>query len=244
MGACAPLISVMAMRPTAVELAARLAEDLGLMMCDEPLAGTSRFVIEVDDRGLALRDCQRPGLRALRVRDLPRHRAVTGRGLLGRALGKRSHSVMDATAGFGSDAIHCAELGLEVIAIERSPVVCALLKDRIQGLPLDETRLRLSVKSGDSRQWLVELPPPDVVYIDPMFPGKENASAKPSKAQQLLRALVGKDSDAVEVLQLACRRARHRVVVKRPRHAPPLTGEVHHQVLGRAVRYDVYLAGQ
>lgn len=234
----------MAMRPTAVELAARLAEDLGLMMCDEPLAGTSRFVIEVDERGLALRDCQRPGLRALRVRDLPRHRAVTGRGLLGRALGKRSHSVMDATAGFGSDAIHCAELGLEVIAIERSPVVCALLKDRIQGLPLDETRLRLSVKSGDSRQWLVELPPPDVVYIDPMFPGKENASAKPSKAQQLLRALVGKDSDAVEVLQLACRRARHRVVVKRPRHAPPLTGEVHHQVLGRAVRYDVYLAGQ
>ena len=44
----------MAMRPAAVELAARLAEDLGLMMCDEPLAGTSRFVIEVDDRGLAV----------------------------------------------------------------------------------------------------------------------------------------------------------------------------------------------
>ena len=61
----------MAMRPAAVERAARLAEELGLMMCDESLAGTSRFVLEVDDRGLALRDCQRPGLRALRVRDLP-----------------------------------------------------------------------------------------------------------------------------------------------------------------------------
>ena len=116
------------MRPTAAELAARLAKDLGVVMCDKPLAATSRFVIEVDERGLALRDSQRPGWSALRVRDLPRHRAVTGRGLLGRALGKRSHSVMDATAGFGSDAIHCAELGLEVIAIERSPVVCALLK--------------------------------------------------------------------------------------------------------------------
>ncbi len=234
----------MAMRPAAAELAARLAKDLGLMMCDEPLVGAVGFVIEVDDRGLALRDCQRPGLRALRVRDLPKHRAVTGRGLLGRALGKRGHSVMDATAGFGSDAIHCAELGIEVIAIERSPVVCALLKDRIQGLPLGETRSRLFVKVGDSRQWLVELPPPDVVYIDPMFPGKEHASAKPSKAQQLLRALVGKDVDAAELLQLACRRARHRVVVKRPRHAPPLTAEVHHQVLGRAVRYDVYLVSQ
>ena len=84
------------MRPTAAELAARLSKDLGVVMCDEPLAATSRFVLEVDERGLALRDSQRPGLRALRVRDLPRHRAVTGRGLLGRALGKRSHSVMDA----------------------------------------------------------------------------------------------------------------------------------------------------
>src|SRR5690606_28288555 len=81
---------------------------------------------------------------------------------------------------------------------------------------------------------------PDVFYIDTMFP-ERSKSAKVKKEMQLFQLVVGEDADADELLELALGKARHRVVVKRPRHAPALgTGKPGLEFVGKSVRFDVY----
>ena len=80
--------------------------------------------------------------------------------------------------------------------------------------------------------------PPDVVYLDPMFPtGRKAAERKPLR---VLRRLVGDDADAGELLAAALRVAKRRVVVKRPLRADPLGAKPTATHRGKAARYDVY----
>ncbi|MDZ7622647.1 MAG: class I SAM-dependent methyltransferase [Candidatus Competibacteraceae bacterium] len=59
---------------------------------------------------------------------------------------------------------------------------------------------------------------------------------------RLLRHLAGDDNDAPELLAAALDQARRRVVVKRPRRAPPLAGPVPTvQIIAPNTRFDVYL---
>ena len=83
----------------------------------------------------------------------------------------------------------------------------------------------------------------DVVLLDPMFPAKKKADAKPPKAMQALSAVVGDDADADALLLAALAVARQRVVVKRARHAPPL-GSLQRAwtIEGKVLRFDVYRA--
>ena len=83
--------------------------------------------------------------------------------------------------------------------------------------------------------------PVDVIYLDPMFPG-EGRTALPKRELQLLRELTGDDDGGAQLLALARTRARRRVVVKRPLHAPALAADVDLCFKGRAVRFDVYLS--
>ncbi|HTE04564.1 MAG TPA: class I SAM-dependent methyltransferase [Planctomycetota bacterium] len=180
--------------------------------------------------------------------------ATRGGELLARAAGLPTgcRTVLDATAGLGGDACLLALLGAEVTALERHPVVAALLEDglrRALAAPAFAARLagRLRVERGDAHAHLARLaaaPPeqrPDVVLIDPMFP--ELRSAAPRAAMQQFRALVGDDADADSLLPLARACARRRVVVKRPRHAPALGGQPPQVAYrGSSTRFDAYLA--
>jgi len=79
---------------------------------------------------------------------------------------------------------------------------------------------------------------PDVVYLDPMFSSKRKTAER--KPLQFLRCIVGEDQTGEQLLQLALKVARKRVVVKRPSKAAPLGQPPvcsHH---GTGVRYDVY----
>ncbi|MHC5022302.1 MAG: class I SAM-dependent methyltransferase [Planctomycetota bacterium] len=164
---------------------------------------------------------------------------------LARAIGRRVRTVADATAGLGHDAVLLACLGYEVIAIERSPVVAALLEDGLRRAANDQTlrraiggRIRLVV--GDARQVLETLdPPPDAVFIDPMFPPKRKATALARKPIRLVRRLVGEDPDASELVSIA-RRVAGRVIVKRPTYVQPLAGPPEVSFGGKLARYDVY----
>lgn len=60
-----------------------------------------------------------------------RYLAHAGRDPLIRALGRRGRRVVDATAGLGGDCVHLAWIGERVVAIERHPVVAALLADAL-----------------------------------------------------------------------------------------------------------------
>ncbi|GAB4508530.1 MAG: class I SAM-dependent methyltransferase [Sulfuricaulis sp.] len=165
---------------------------------------------------------------------------------LARAFGKKARTIVDATAGYGQDALLLALMGFRVTAIERSPVVAALARDGLNrltaltGLALSE---RLQLVNGDSRSLLPAIAPrPDAIYLDPMFPPKRRKSAAVKKEMRLLRELVGDDADALELLEISRAIARDRVVVKRPDDAPPLAPDPSMSLTGKLVRYDVYLA--
>lgn len=185
---------------------------------------------------------------------------------LGRALGvkksRRPLSVLDATAGLGIDAFFMAALGCRVRALERSAVVAALLQDGYRRLseataePSPEMRLplerlraiaeNLRFENGDALEVLAamgESERPDVIFLDPMFPEEgRSESAFPKKSMQVFRRLIGADEDTERLLTLALRRARERVVVKRPLAAPVLAGRKPSSTFaGKSLRLDLYI---
>ncbi|MBW7906609.1 MAG: class I SAM-dependent methyltransferase [Phycisphaerae bacterium] len=161
--------------------------------------------------------------------------------------GKRPR-VLDATAGLGRDAFRLAYAGCEVLAVERSAVLFALLEDGVERAmrePEIATRIggRLRLLRADSRDVLRRAAAdiaPDVVYVDPMYPEREKA-ALVKVEMRMLRRVVGEDADAPELLRVALDAARERVVVKRPRRAPPIGGAPSHCCQDRTTRYDVYM---
>lgn len=74
-----------------------------------------------------------------------------------------------------------------------------------------------------------------------MFPPKRKASALAKKSIRMVRAVVGDDEDAADLLECARRIAGQRVVVKRPTDAGPLSGPAPASAIEtKLVRYDVY----
>jgi 16S rRNA (guanine1516-N2)-methyltransferase len=161
---------------------------------------------------------------------------------LGRAIGTKARSIVDATAGFGHDASRLACMGWDVIGIERDPFLSTALKlsledvSRCAGL---QSLLagRLTFLHGDSIT-LLTTKSPDVVYLDPMFTARKKRSALPKKPAQVLQAIASIGDD--QTLLSVARSVSPRVVVKRPIDGPPIA-EPHLVFKGRLVRYDVYL---
>ncbi len=211
------------------------------------------LTLALRDDGLELRDIDtRPG-RGLRLdftQLSKRGRAsanLSRRQPLARAIGRDARRVIDATAGLGQDAALLAAMGFEVTGIERSNVLAAMLNEamgRAENDPPTAKMLgnRLRFQHGDARKLLAggALEAVDCVYLDPMFPPKRKASALAKKEIRQVRALVGEDEDAAELLSAARRTAR-RVVVKRPTYAPPLASDIATMIEGNLVRYDVYV---
>ncbi|MFQ5993650.1 MAG: class I SAM-dependent methyltransferase [Acidiferrobacterales bacterium] len=162
------------------------------------------------------------------------------------AIGKRSRTIIDATAGLGHDALLLALMGYEVTAIERSPIIAALLRDGIMRAQEQEKLApalgdRFMLLAGDARKLLPTLETcADVIYLDPMYPPSAKRSALPKKVMRTLRDIVGDDADTGELLSVALKHAQGRVVVKRPSSAMPIsTPSTSYR--GKMVRYDVYI---
>jgi len=177
-----------------------------------------------------------------RMRDSQLARAVGARG-------GRTPFVVDATAGLGRDSFALAALGCRVLACERSRVLHALLEDGLARAHEDSQVAaivadRLQLFSGDARTALDDLlaagTPPDVVYVDPMYPEDPRQKAMTRKEMRILRLVAGDDPDAAELLA-AARAIAPRVVIKRPASAPPLAPAPTQQFTGRSTRYDMYL---
>ena len=174
-----------------------------------------------------------------------------GRGqLIARAVGLKKHpnpAVLDVTAGLGRDAFVLASLGCQVTMIERSTVIVALLQDGLNRLHQNQLsdNIFLELLVDDARDVLrktSQAEKPDVIYMDPMFPHRDK-TALVKKEMRILRELVGDDIDAAELLELALKTAKKRVVVKRSKLAPHLTQSTPDLIFkGKSSRYDVYLA--
>ncbi|WP_204352636.1 class I SAM-dependent methyltransferase [Salinicola halophilus] len=183
-----------------------------------------------------------------------RRRFGGGRGqLVARACGFAkgvTPCVVDATAGLGRDAFVLASLGAEVLMVERVAAIHALLADALfrarEDREVGDIVSRLCLLHADSAAGLgaavADWPhSPQVVHLDPMFPHREK-SALAKKEMRLFRELAGADDDAPRLLEAALDIATHRVVVKRPRKAPPIHGPApRHVIEDKTSRYDLYV---
>lgn len=164
-------------------------------------------------------------------------KACRGKGMPGRL------SAVDATAGLGEDAFLLAAAGFHVQLYERNPVIAALLSDALRrgsGHPaLAPIVSRMQLHREDSITALPQLPvPPDVVVLDPMFPGRQK-SGLIKKKFQLLHQLEQPCDEENALLQAALSCAPRRVVIKRPLKGPCLAGyKPSYTLQGRSIRYD------
>jgi len=233
-----------------------LAAELALSLTNSP--ENFHFVLQVTNRGLMLQqnttenaESQKPLLLDFVSGDLAYRRRTLqhqDQQLL-RAIGVKQASkprVLDLTGGLAKDAFILACSGCAVTLVERSPILVAMVADALaraqQESVLCEIVSRLQLIKQDSRDYvrdLAEAEYPDVVYLDPMYPGKKK-SALVKKEMRMLRGLVGEDLDAAELLEPAIAIAK-KVVVKRPRLAPCLTDKKPSaQIEGKSTRFDLY----
>lgn len=168
-------------------------------------------------------------------------------GALAQALGRKTHSVVDATTGWGQDSLAIFRMGYNVLCIERSPFMAELLADGFKRLQQQDWMQHLhlhtpTLLTGNAIDVLQTLEtPPDCIYLDPMFPPKRKKSALAKKSIMLLRELVGDDMDKELLFATALKVAKKRVVVKSPDYAEALGGKPSNSFQGKLLRYDVYL---
>ncbi|MEO0367252.1 MAG: class I SAM-dependent methyltransferase [Pseudomonadota bacterium] len=167
--------------------------------------------------------------------------------LLNRAIGKKTRLILDATGGWGQDALLFACFGYEVLSQERNPLMAIMLlqlMDHVRQVygsqfseftsPNAQFGSSFELSESDIKQF-------DCVYLDPMFPPKRKQSAASNKYMQFSQAIIGADVDATELLQYCLQAGAKRIVVKRPAHAAPLLAKPSDIFASKLVHYDVYL---
>lgn len=184
-----------------------------------------------------------------------KHRRLYGGGKnqpLPKACGLDKHpdwSILDVTAGLGKDAFVLASLGAQVTLCEQHPALYALLVDAIHRAASDEEAAiitaRMACLHNNSLDYLKDpqnftVAAPDVIYLDPMYPGRKK-SAQIKKDMQILQQIIGHENDDESLFDESLKIAKQRVVVKRPKLAQPL-GSVppNYTVKSVNTRYDVY----
>lgn len=175
-----------------------------------------------------------------------------GRGqALAKAMGLRAGKtpmIVDATAGLGRDAFILASLGAQVVLIERSEKMHSLLVEGMdravqEGGVFRDIIGRMTLLQGDARDLLPELSG-EAILIDPMHPPRKNSALVKRELRQV-REIVGTDDDAADLVRVALKTARNRVVLKWPAKADPIKGiqPCSHQIIGKSTRYDVFMVG-
>ncbi|WP_147250991.1 class I SAM-dependent methyltransferase [Arenicella xantha] len=168
-------------------------------------------------------------------------------GAFNQALGKKTRHVLDATGGWGGDALLMCQQGYQVTILERDRLMACLLDDAFARLSQSSWALENgvscpSVVHADAIEYLASrLDDVDCVYLDPMFPPKRKQSAATNKFMQFLKWWVGPDSDASELVASAIQAGYPRIAVKRPDYAEPLMGQPQTQFSSKLIHYDVYL---
>lgn len=152
---------------------------------------------------------------------------------------------IDATAGMGEDAFLLAAYGYDMTLYEQNPVVAVLLKDALRRAKkhpqLKEIAGRMKLVEGNSVEKLkTRVDAVDLIYLDPMFPGRQK-SGLINKKLQLIQKLEPPCSDEVELFEAAIQAKPSKIIVKRPLKSPFLAGKnPTYELKGKAIRYDCY----
>ena len=168
-------------------------------------------------------------------------------GAFNQAIGKKTKTILDATGGWGGDALLMCAQGYTVTVIERNPIMALLLEDAMLRLSktswvIENQIVSPKVINTDANDYFENNNVRhDCVYLDPMFPPKRKKSAAVNKNMQLLQWLIGEDVDAHRLANKVIASNCSRLVVKRPNYAKSLLNEPSVQFSSKLVHYDVYL---
>lgn len=170
-----------------------------------------------------------------------KHFQINYKSIAGKSLGKKTKTVMDATAGLGGDSIMFAKMGFNVIAVERQAYTFLLLTDNIRRSGLANSVQCVfanSMTTLSKNEHHV-----DAVFFDPMYPEKQKSALPNIRMRALALLSQAKDDDFEAVLAFALTLDNKRIVVKRPDHSPVLDQKkLVHSYKGKAVRYDAYIS--
>lgn len=165
-----------------------------------------------------------------------------------KAFGPKVSEIWDLTMGLGEEAWTLARLGYQITGFEQNSALFDCLKRAHQKALANaewaQVAERLALINADSFNYLQNYQDaiPNI-YIDPMFPADEKATALPRKEMQYMRELVGGGTlDIQSWLDLALQKVQFKVVIKQPRYAKLTQHKPHSQLIGKAMRYDIYLA--
>ena len=178
------------------------------------------------------------------------HRVTNGRlqhEMLAKAVktDQENLKAIDATAGMGEDSLLLAACGYQVTLYEQIPVIAILLKDALRrakkNTVLKDIVSRMQLVEGDSIEHLNKrLDPVDVIYLDPMFPGRQK-SGLINKKLQLIQKLEPPCSKETALFDAAMAAQPSKIIVKRPLKSPYLDERVpSYSLKGKAIRYDCY----
>ena len=237
------------------ELAIALAKKLNITLSETP--ENHLFTLEFDDHGVRLHCLGQGKQNPIEVNfhtGEADHRRKFGGGkgqMIAKAVGVSGSfkpRILDATAGLGGDAFVLASLGCHMTLQERSPIAHALLNSGLsRGLEharhtgdaaLESVLTNMLLLNTDSIGCVINNI--DVVYLDPMFPTRKKSAAV-NKSMKAFHSLIGSDDDADQLLSHALQQDVCRVVVKRPRVAPPVGNKTPSYTLeGKSSRFDIY----
>lgn len=239
------------------ERAGLFSESRGIPICSSESTSDFPYLLHYSNEGVRLLHSGKSTAGPISASFLEgknRHRMKHGGGrgqLIAKAVGLKGSlnpSVFDATGGLGRDAFVLATLGCRVRICERSPVVRELLHHALleaTGAPdsgIAEIASRMELLECDAIEYLAEARESvaDVIYLDPMYP-EQRKSAAVKKEMRAFHDLVGHDLDDEDLLAQALKKARYRVVVKRPRKGEEIRGiKPSLKLEGKSSRYDIY----
>ncbi len=155
----------------------------------------------------------------------------------------RPLNIFDATAGLGEDSFLLAAAGHCVTLYEQDSIIFSLLFDALKRAYEDERTKdivkRMTVFNGDSIERMKNFrEPPDIIYLDPMFPERQK-TALVKKKFQLIHNIEKPCDNEEELLNTAINANPRKIIIKRPVKGEYLAGiKPGYSLTGKAVRYD------
>lgn len=165
---------------------------------------------------------------------------------LKKAIGKsdRPIRILDATAGLLGDSMIMLALGHSVTAYEQSKILFMMLNNALNQLPeIDSNLLNFQLINSNVCETKFNEESFDVIYFDPMYPKDKASSARRSNLKKInsILEIEGLVSDPESTFTYLHNIPSTKLIVKRPLKADAFEGSINYQVLGKSVRFDVYL---
>ena len=181
----------------------------------------------------------------LKGRLFNRLKRIEHESLIKKAIGKNKGQlkIFDATAGSLIDTIIFLKLGHKVVACEQSKILYKLLDDAIFRAKKEYNFFEnLSFINSDSAKIIDSHLDSDIFYFDPMFQETKRGLKRSGTIVKIDSVLkLEKLSDtSVNVFEQLLNTEYKKIIVKRPIKSFPLNAKINYQVIGKAIRYDIF----